>query len=102
VARAATTALLKSVIGGRAVTLLSVSIGTNMQELEQQQLNTWALMPYPAKETKMKQGDVVHLKSGSPELTVENVTGNFVKVIWFNDGVAESGTFDAACLVVRN
>jgi uncharacterized protein YodC (DUF2158 family) len=49
----------------------------------------------------MKEGDVVYLNSGSPELTVENVNGNFVKCIWFNDGSVESGTFHKACLKVQ-
>lgn len=49
----------------------------------------------------IKVGDVVFLNSGSPELTVENITDGFVKCIWFNCGEAESGVFNVACLTLK-
>ena len=45
----------------------------------------------------MKPGDTVVLKSGSPRMTVTNVTerdsGNQVNCQWFVDGKLESGRF---------
>ena len=36
-------------------------------------------------EMKLKVGDVVILKSGSPVMTVDIVCGDLVKTVWFDD-----------------
>lgn len=40
-------------------------------------------------EVKMKLGDVVVLKSGSPEMTVEEINNDRVMVVWFDDSRAK-------------
>lgn len=51
----------------------------------------------------MKQGDVVYLKSGSPELTVttvdpENEATVEVGVAWMDGSIVRHTSFPAACL----
>lgn len=43
------------------------------------------------------EGDVVVLNSGGPQMAIENITGDFVKCLWF-DIAYNSATFHKACL----
>ena len=50
----------------------------------------------------MKIGDVVYLKSGSPELTVTDVYLENVQVMWISENdVVQRASFPKACLVVE-
>lgn len=51
--------------------------------------------------TEVKVGDVVYLNSGSPHLTVTNISidiRNSVEVSWMDDGELRKAIFDMACL----
>lgn len=50
------------------------------------------------KEVSYKVGDVVQLRSGSPELKVINLENGYATVEWFDDdGVLSNWTFPAGC-----
>lgn len=48
--------------------------------------------------SEIKAGDVVALKSGSPELTVLLVEGGIAYVAWFNDCVSSRDDFPVDAL----
>lgn len=48
----------------------------------------------------MEIGSIVHLKSGSPDLTIVDVSGHYVMVSWKEkDGSENRRVFNSACLV---
>ena len=49
-------------------------------------------------ERELKIGDIVHLKSGSPDLTVVAISGDNVTTEWISNGNKVTGDFPAACL----
>ena len=48
---------------------------------------------------KIKIGDIVYLKSGSPRLTVEEIDGDEARVSWISDGTLQKSYFPLLCLV---
>ncbi len=46
----------------------------------------------------IKAGDVVKLKSGGPQMTVEDTDGQRVKVVWMEKGKVMTRTFETAIL----
>lgn len=51
--------------------------------------------------SELKPGDVVRLKSGSPGMTVEAVSGRSVSCAWFVDGALRNGSFDVDALMMN-
>lgn len=47
-----------------------------------------------------KVGDVVVLKSGSPQMTVVNPDGKVAKLIWFNNGEFPTVELPITCLAL--
>ncbi len=47
----------------------------------------------------MKCGDIVQLKSGSPDMTVISIVGNRVEVWWFVDADLQKAAFHVAMLI---
>lgn len=50
--------------------------------------------------SELKLGDVVRLKSGSPSMAVNSISGSRIFCLWFIDGELNEGIFDAASLVI--
>ena len=48
---------------------------------------------------KFTVGDVVRLKSGGPDMTVEGPTSHGIMCVWFNDGIIWMREFNPAILV---
>jgi uncharacterized protein YodC (DUF2158 family) len=48
---------------------------------------------------KMKVGDTVYLKSGSPRLTIAAIDGDQARVAWVSDGTLQETYFPLICLV---
>ena len=47
---------------------------------------------------RLQVGDIVHLNSGSPELTITAIDSGSAKVEWLDGGVTKQGVFPCACL----
>ena len=45
-------------------------------------------------------GEIVRLRSGSPSMTVERMSGRLVDCAWFVDGKLRTGSFDADALTI--
>jgi uncharacterized protein YodC (DUF2158 family) len=50
---------------------------------------------------QFKVGDVVLLKSGGPDMTIETVTGQTVHCVWFEKNVVKRGAFPMATLEAK-
>jgi uncharacterized protein YodC (DUF2158 family) len=48
--------------------------------------------------TALRAGDLVHLRSGGPLMTVKNIEGDQVNCIWTEEGEIRSGSFPVALL----
>ena len=50
----------------------------------------------------MKLGDLVHLRSGSPEMTVNFIDGLRVECVWFDEKVIRNQWFALTAVVPRD
>ncbi len=48
---------------------------------------------------EFKVGDVVQLKSGSPEMTIANIKGDDIGCTWFQENIFKSYIFDKKMLI---
>jgi uncharacterized protein YodC (DUF2158 family) len=49
-------------------------------------------------DSRFKPGDIAVLKSGGPQMTVQDAKGDEVTCVWFCGGKLETGAFRDVCL----